>query len=167
MNSTLCKIWNIWYMKMKDYWKKICMYVLKYCMQHNTGINRCRSTSNSLCVCSPPGAGECPGIWAALRPAGEGPAWAGAAAVRPVRPSGGGGDLLGPAGPPQGQAGGRVQQPQKGPGWTGQRPDCGWAGQTGRTWCDLHHRIVSWNWWCPLQRENDRWLALTECYVIK
>lgn len=83
-------------------------------------------------LCKPPGAGECPGIRAALRPTGESPARAGAAAVEPVRASAGGGGLLYPAGHPQGPAGGRVQQPPQRRGWAGERPDCRWARQTGR-----------------------------------
>lgn len=83
-------------------------------------------------LCKPPGAGECPGIRAALHPAGESPARAGAAAVEPLRASAGGGGLLCPVGHPQGPAGGRVQQPPQRPGWAGERPDYLWARQTGK-----------------------------------
>lgn len=69
-----------------------------------------------------PGAGERPGVGAALRPAGEGPVRAGAAAIGPVGASGGGGGLLHAAGVPQGQTGGRVQQPQARPGRARERP---------------------------------------------
>lgn len=79
-----------------------------------------------------PGSGELTGLSASLRAAG--PVWAGASAVRPLRPSGGGGGgLLRPAGPAQRQTGGRVLQPPEAPGRPGDGPDGGWAGQAGRT----------------------------------
>lgn len=79
-----------------------------------------------------PGAGDGPGVRAALRPTGEGPSRAGATAFERFGASAGGGGLLCPAGHLQGQAGGRVQQPPQRRGRAGERPDWCRARQTGR-----------------------------------
>lgn len=101
-----------------------------------------------------PGAGDGPGVRAALRPTGEGPSRAGATAFERFGASAGGGGLLCPAGHLQGQAGGRVQQPPQRRGRAGERPDWCRARQTGRIsfiffylfFWSSHGKII----WCGL-----------------
>lgn len=103
---------------------------------------------SNLSGCWTAGTGELPGVCASLCPAGEGPAWAGAPATQPVGASAGGGGLLSPALLPQRQAGGWVQQPQERPGPPGERTDCSWTSQTGRSVrCEPLLRRNGWFTW--------------------